>query len=578
MSDMRHALSALRAELGRDVAGLRSLRPVAAHDAELDDLAADLDHQLDRVRGAAVITLVGATGAGKSTLLNALAGATVATEGESRPTTTAPVIYRPRDADVRELTRGLPGAAPRVADYDPAGGGRWRGQILIDAPDVNSVATDHREVVGALAAKSDVLVIVAHRQSIAELSSVAFVDAFAGRRGMLFVLGRADELTAEARAELLAQLTTLARERWGAVDPRVVAVSARRVQAGEEDEDWRQLVATLDELVTGERLGRVRRHNALGTAGHYGALFAAIADAGLAADLDELSSSLDAGLEGWRRRIERALEERLALRRADVVAMLWNESARRWEGPGGWALRVGGLSALGLSAGAALARRNPLLAAGAAAGAFAVDKARDSVRERSLRDASGLLPGSTELADAWRAELGQARLVARNLTGEPDGLGVPDAQTLAEHAALATDEAWHQLMDRDLPAAAERAFGVPLRLLVDVPVYALGGWVVVQAVRGYFEEQYVGIDFLLNTALILMAWLFLARTLCRSVLGRQTGALLAAVRSHGTSALQTATDLAATPAREAVAGQREALDRLRQAPERWRARVLGDAE
>ena len=119
--------------------------------AEVARQREDLESQLGRVAEAAVITLVGSTGAGKSTLLNALVGRPVATEGTSRPTTTAPVIYRPRDADVRELLDGLPGDPPRVVDYDPDAGGRWTNQILIDAPDTNSVATLHRDVVEALA-------------------------------------------------------------------------------------------------------------------------------------------------------------------------------------------------------------------------------------------------------------------------------------------------------------------------------------------------------------------------------------------------------------------------------------------
>lgn len=574
-ADVRHTLGALRAELGADLERLADLAPVAAHGAELEELVADLDHQLERVRSAAVITLVGATGAGKSTLLNALAGEPIATEGETRPTTTAPVVYRPADADLRNLLRELPGEAPRVVDYDAGGAGRWRGQILIDAPDLNSVATEHREVVAALAARSDVLVVVAHRQSISELASVAFVDAFAGRRRLLFVLGRADELTDGAREELRGQLEELARERWGVEEPRVVAVSARRVQEGEEDEDWRTLTGALAELVGGGRIGRIRRHNALGTAGRIGALFARVRDGGLGRELEQLSAALRRGLDGWRGRVEAALSERLDLRRADLTALLWNESARRWEGPGGWALRVGGLSALGLGAGAALARRNPLLAAGAAAGAVVLDKAREGARERGLQDASVLLPGRSELADAWRAELGQARLRARELAGASDALGVPGADALGERAVLAAEEAWGQLLARDLPATAARSLGRPLRLLVDVPVYALGGWVVVRTATGFFSGEYVGLDFLLSAALVLLAWLFLARALCRAVLARRTGALLAAVQAHARRALEEAVELAAAPAVEAVEEREQALGRLAGAEVRWRERVLG---
>ena len=212
---------------------------------------------------------------------------------------------------------------------------------------------------------------------------------------------------------------------------------------------------------------------------------------------------------------------------------------------------------------------------GAAAGAFAVDKAREGARERGLRDATGLLPGRSELADAWRAELGEARLLARNLSGDAAGLGVPDAEALACEATLAADEAWGQLIARDLPRVAEAALPVALRVPVDVPVYALGAWVVWQALQGFFTGDYVGLDFLVNALLVLFAWLFLARTLCRAVLSRRTGALLAAARAHATRALDEATRSAAAPATEAVADHRDALARLAGAADRWRGRVLG---
>ena len=51
------------------------------------------------------------------------------------------------------------------------------------------------------------------RQSIAELSSATFVDLFAERRGMVFVLGRRDELEPGAEEALVGQLAELRAER-----------------------------------------------------------------------------------------------------------------------------------------------------------------------------------------------------------------------------------------------------------------------------------------------------------------------------------------------------------------------------
>lgn len=574
--DLTRVLERLRRELAGDVEALSRLRPVAARRDELDVLLGDLEQQLDRVRRAAVVTLVGATGAGKSTLLNALVGRPIAVEGESRPTTSAPVIYRPRDADVRELMEGLPGDEPAIVDYDPEGGGPWRGQILVDAPDVNSIATEHREVVRALATRSDVLVVVAHRQSISELASVEFVDLFAGRRRMLFLLNRADELTPTARAELLAELSRLASERWNAPDATCLAVSARRAKEDPEDPGWPALCAALTELVDEGRLGRVRRLNALGTAEAIGAVFAELDGDGLGAELDALEGSLRSGLEEWRGVLDAELAARLELREADLRAMLWDEAARRWEGPGGWALRVGGLSAIGFGAGAALARRNPIVAAGAALGGLAADRAREGARARSVRDVAGLLPGASDLEGAWRASLGEARLAASRLAAEPGVLAVPDGATLSERAADAVDEGWSRLLERELPAAARAGARPLLRWSVDLPVYALGAWVVTRAAVGFFRGEYAGLDFLVNAGLLLLAWLFLGRTLARSLLAGSARSLTGATRVDVTQRLAAVAERSAEPTRAAIEPLREALGRTRELGRRWRARLLAD--
>ena len=150
----RGELGRLHQELQRDLRAIEPLRAIADRAGELAGFEEDLAEQLERASSAAVVCLVGSTGAGKSTLLNALVGRDIATEGVDRPTTSAPVIYRPADADISELLTGLPGEPPRVVTYDPRDGGGveafWRGQILVDAPDTNSVETGHREVVRAL--------------------------------------------------------------------------------------------------------------------------------------------------------------------------------------------------------------------------------------------------------------------------------------------------------------------------------------------------------------------------------------------------------------------------------------------
>jgi len=576
-TDLRDRLDRLRVRLQADVAAVAALRAVAERRGELDRLLTDLDRQIARVQRAGVITLVGATGAGKSTLLNALAGRRIAQEGIDRPTTRRPVIYAPHDADVAELVdaeidrpegRDSEGG-PVVVRYDAASG-PWTAQVLIDAPDMNSIDEQHRATVTALAERSDVLVVVLHHQSVLEEASVSFLDAFAGRRQLLFVLNRADELTAAARDALLAQVRELAATRWRAPQAPVLAISARAAQSQPRAEGWTELCQALQDLVRESALTGVRRLNALGTAARLATLFAAVRDEA-GGDLAALPGDAASGLDALGERCAAEITDRLALRRADVTALLWAEAAKRWDGPGGWALRTGGLTSLGLGAGAVIATRNPLLALGTAAGAVAADQVQRSMREGRFVDAATLLPAAGEFA-AWYAEaLSPARVRAARLAGDPDVLGVPPAELARGAAAAAVEESWTRLVGRDLPAAAERSWLRFVRVLLDMPVYVLAAWVVYQVARGFWTGTYAGLDFLLSAALLLVAYLFVVRFAVRRVLGLRARRLLAEVILRTRQALGAHADAGREAVRVTAARYSAALDRLAVLGERWRA-------
>ena len=573
-------LASLLADLDRDLEVAKELRPMAEMGPELDELRDDLGEQLNRAKSAAVICLVGSTGAGKSTLLNALVGREVAIEGVDRPTTSAPVIYRPRDADVSSIMDGLPGQPPTVVSYDTGlevgEGAFWRGQILIDAPDTNSVATVHREIVKVLSARADVLIVVAHRQSIAELSSATFIDLFAERRGMVFVLGRADELDDGSKEELLSQLRTLRDERWRSPDAPVIAISARAAKTDPDGGNVQALRKQLTSLIAAEKLGSVRRRNAVGNV----ARIAALVDEGagrMDSTLQSLEGALVSGADRWRGGLITAIHERLDVRQPDLARMLWNDAAKVWDGPGGYALRVGGLSAIGMGAGAAVARRNPVLAAGLAVGSVAADRLRGAVRERQFESTSGLLPGASELEALQRDMFLGARLAAEDafIDGAAEAL-VPTQGELNDQAASAVDDAWDRLVRVDLPREAGRAVPRGLRLLIDLPVYGLGVWVLVRVLLGFFQDRYVGGDFLLSAAIIAFAWLFLARLLVRMRLSSRSSALLRDVRGGAEKRLEQAARSAIESRQKRLGKAREALARLRSADSIWRQRLHGE--
>ena len=577
MTDLRVTLESLRRRLQEQLAEVAPLRAVSERRPEFDGLLADLDRQIARVQRAAVITLVGATGAGKSTLLNALAGRRIAQEGVDRPTTRQPVIYAPLDADVGELTgeavahpdgRESEGA-PLVVRYDAASG-PWTAQVLIDAPDMNSIDEQHRATVTALAERSDVLVVVLHRQSVLEEASVSFVDAFAGRRHLLFALNRSDELTPEARDALLAQIRRLAAERWQAPDAPVLAISARAAQSQPHAEGWAAFCQALQDLARDHAIRGVRRLNALGTAARLGALFGAV-ERDAAADLAALPADAAAGFDALGERCAADVAERLALRRADLCELLWGEAARRWDGPGGWALRTGGLAGLGLGAGAAIAARNPLLAVGTAAGALAADQVQRVLRDQRVGDAAALLPSEGEFAGWFAEALSPARVRVARLTGAPDALGLPGPDAARAAAGGAVEEAWARLIHRELPAAAEHSALRYVRWLLDLPVYALAVWVLFQVGRGFVEGTYAGVDFLLSATLLLGAYLFAVRFAVRRALAWRARRLLADVIVRTRRALGTQADAARTAVQHAAATQTTTLHDLAALEPTWRA-------
>ena len=141
------------------------------------------DHVLPRLANLdapALIVVGGSTGAGKSTLVNSLVGESVTVPGVLRPTTRAPVLAcNPKSKPWFEDSRILPGLA-RVSRHVDASGeapapepsashsvvelvttDRLPENIaILDAPDVDSVVSENRDLATQLLAAADLWVFV----------------------------------------------------------------------------------------------------------------------------------------------------------------------------------------------------------------------------------------------------------------------------------------------------------------------------------------------------------------------------------------------------------------------------------
>ncbi|WP_149202096.1 ABC transporter [Actinotalea subterranea] len=210
---LRSAVATLRLPLG--LPGADADRRAAA--ALVDHLD---DYLVPRVRqmGAPLLAVVGgSTGAGKSTLVNSLLGARVTAAGVLRPTTRSPVlVHHPDDTAWFTTDRVLP-RLPRVTGTDAEGRALRlvphpqvpRGLALLDAPDIDSVVVENRELGEELLGAADLWVFVTTAARYADAVPWDLLGAAARRRAAVaMVLNRvAPEATDAVAGHLGAMLT-----------------------------------------------------------------------------------------------------------------------------------------------------------------------------------------------------------------------------------------------------------------------------------------------------------------------------------------------------------------------------------
>jgi hypothetical protein len=157
----------------------------------------------------------GSTGAGKSTLVNSLVGRKVTQPGLLRPTTRSPVlVHHPDDASWFGADRLLPDLE-RVdhATIDPAAiqlvadASVPAGLAILDAPDVDSVVEENRELAAQLLAAGDLWLFVTSAARYADQVPWGFLRQAADRStAVAIVLDRTPEEAVQTVATHLARM------------------------------------------------------------------------------------------------------------------------------------------------------------------------------------------------------------------------------------------------------------------------------------------------------------------------------------------------------------------------------------
>ncbi|MBC2901029.1 GTPase [Streptomyces cupreus] len=227
---LRSRLDALRELVGLSRTRLDS-RTLAEAGRVLDEAAARR-----RLSGQhTVVALAGATGSGKSQLFNALAGVTISETGVRRPTTAAPIACSWSDGAASLIDRlGIPPRLRRRPAQHADAEGQLRGLVLVDLPDHDSAALQHREQVDRVLALVDAVIWVVDPEKYADaMLHERYLRPMAGHAEVMFVvLNQTDRLPGEATDQVLDDLRRLLDEdgialgEYGEPGATVLALSA----------------------------------------------------------------------------------------------------------------------------------------------------------------------------------------------------------------------------------------------------------------------------------------------------------------------------------------------------------------
>ena len=165
---------------------------------------ADAEVRLGLTGEIYAVALVGGTGVGKSSLLNALAGQKVTEASVIRPTTATPAawIHIDRNRNAQDLLAWVGASQTITHDQDD-----MKNVVIIDYPDIDSVAIQHRSRVDEALPRLDSVIWVVDPEKYDDDRLHSYLALHASGHGKLrVVLNKADLIGAGDRDELSADL------------------------------------------------------------------------------------------------------------------------------------------------------------------------------------------------------------------------------------------------------------------------------------------------------------------------------------------------------------------------------------
>jgi hypothetical protein len=239
VSPLEDALVELREAVSRAAFPL-GLPDAAAHQRTAAEITGQLDDyvlpRLATIDAPLLAVVGGSTGAGKSTLTNSLVGRRVSAPGVIRPTTRAPVlVHHSSDAAWFADDRILPGLARSSGDTNDLRSLKLvtddsipPGLALLDAPDIDSVVAENRQLAAQLLAAADLWLFVTSAARYADAVPWDFLLAAAERSAAVAVV--LDRVPPRAMRDVPPHLGQMMSERGLAGSP-LFAVPETQVDA-----------------------------------------------------------------------------------------------------------------------------------------------------------------------------------------------------------------------------------------------------------------------------------------------------------------------------------------------------------